>query len=111
MSCITPSHPTAIPNGESLDIDQVLQITSGNLRRDNQSMSLEAPLLAFPPDTLGAMPAVQKHRVDNDAYLAAQSATSPDEVLQSWARYRGKPSFEHVRPAPKARRTTTTKTI
>ena len=84
MPCITPSHPIAIPPGQSLDIAQTLKVTGGSLNLDGHSMSLDPPLQGTISTDLAHLPLFQPHRITNDAYLAAQSSTSPQQVLTWW---------------------------
>jgi DNA polymerase gamma 1 len=84
MPCVTPSHPTPIPPGESLSIEQVLTRTGGTLWADGRPMEEPSgdeqesqswgPLVGYmDPDCL-------HHRADSAAWLRAQATNSFAEV-------------------------------
>jgi DNA polymerase gamma 1 len=87
MPCVTPSHPTPIPPGESLTIEEVLARTSGTLWADGRPMNVPAeeedqaaqargwsPLVGYVhPDCL-------QHRAEGAAWLRAQATNSFAEV-------------------------------
>ncbi|KAI9511049.1 DNA polymerase family A-domain-containing protein [Russula earlei] len=84
MPCVTPSHPTPIPPGESLSIEEVLARTGGTLWADGRPMGepMEEedaaqkwePLVGYtPPDCL-------QHRADSATWLRAQATDSIAEI-------------------------------
>jgi DNA polymerase gamma 1 len=78
MPCVTPSQPIPIPSGESLDILNILErTTGGTLRKDGLPMHEEPtkPLLQgyIQPDCLA-------HRAKSAAWLKAQASTDFGEV-------------------------------
>ena len=84
MPCVTPSHPTPIPPGESLGIEQVLARTGGTLWTDGRPMKKPpkdkdeaqkwGPLVGYAdPDCL-------QHRAKSAAWLRAQATNSFAEV-------------------------------
>ncbi|GAA5978086.1 hypothetical protein JCM11641_006622 [Rhodosporidiobolus odoratus] len=88
MSCITPSNPDPISFGESLDITELLSKTPrGSLYPDGRSMVDHEPALPTLPlasdlsesDVLG-----ERHRVDDTAFLRAQTSSSPAEITRLW---------------------------
>jgi DNA polymerase gamma 1 len=83
MPCVTPSHPTPIPPGESLDIRQILQmIPGGSLRRDLAPMhtadDMNAEYVSIPD---GYRPHDNLvHRAREAAFLQAQSTKELAEI-------------------------------
>ena len=81
MPCVTPSQPTPIPAGESLDIEQVLKKTNGgSLLKDGAPMPE-----AEPGPVVGSLEGFQRpdclvHRAKNAAFLGAQATTDFGEV-------------------------------
>lgn len=72
MTCVTPSHPTALSPGESLDIDQVLKITGGSLGTDVLPNPLPRVADPGPPVRIFDDLASPAHK----RYLVAQAGTS-----------------------------------
>jgi DNA polymerase gamma 1 len=73
MTCETPSHPTPIPAGESLDIDAVLEKTGGSLGTANDSIfPMVATADSGPPVKLFPDIASTNHR----RYLDVQAQKS-----------------------------------
>lgn len=81
MPCVTPSQPTPIPSGESLDIVGVLGKTNGgSLWKDGRPMSTKVP-----EDFKGHLEGFSEsdclqHRSHSAAFLRAQAATDFGEV-------------------------------
>lgn len=91
MPCITPSHPTEIPSGQSLDIEQVISETNGGtLFRDGGSMEAESslPSLGLSPKDFEPQdfyrPTEPMHRAKNTIFLAAQAAKAKKDVNALW---------------------------
>ncbi|KAF8431092.1 DNA polymerase family A-domain-containing protein [Boletus edulis BED1] len=91
MTCETPSHPWAIPPGESLDIMKTLERTSGSLWRDQRPMDEGADEGGLwgeevqgyqPPDCL-------VHRAKSAAFLRAQATDEFAEVRHLAKQVRG----------------------
>ncbi|KAL9939560.1 hypothetical protein V8E36_001377 [Tilletia maclaganii] len=84
--CITPSHPTPIPNGEALDIEGILSRThSGSLHLDGRPMQWEAPVpIGEMPDLYPPyQPTHQSHRSigsQGQYYLEAQATSDINEI-------------------------------
>lgn len=81
MPCVTPSQPTPIPSGESLDITGVLSKTSGgSLWKDGRPMDLKS-CDAYQGSLAGfADPDCLAHRAESAAFLRAQATTDFGEV-------------------------------
>ncbi|KAI6157921.1 DNA polymerase family A-domain-containing protein [Pisolithus tinctorius] len=81
MPCFTPSHPTSIPPGESLNIAKLLGKThKGSLWRDGRAMAVEAAS-PFTDDLTGYHPSnCLTHRADSPAFLRAQATNELAEV-------------------------------
>jgi DNA polymerase gamma 1 len=78
MSCVTPSNPTPIPSGHTLDIAQVLEKTGGSLYADGRSMASESSQ---------AVVGSREYKPVDLRFLEAQAATSPPELkslFRSW---------------------------
>ncbi|KAG9308217.1 DNA polymerase family A-domain-containing protein [Chiua virens] len=87
MTCETPSHPWAIPPGESLDIAQTLAWTGGSLWRDGRPMEesgiVEGSEGYQRPDCL-------VHRAKSAAFLRAQATDDVAEVRHLAKQGRGR---------------------
>ncbi|TFK70761.1 hypothetical protein BDN72DRAFT_522456 [Pluteus cervinus] len=103
MACVTPSHPTPIPPGESLDILGVLERTGGGtLRKDGGPMEEgrqeerwgEMPEGYIQPDCL-------VHRAKSAAFLRAQATRDFEEVKALAKLYSGKDYSDKGRPKRK----------
>ncbi|KIM69655.1 hypothetical protein SCLCIDRAFT_102640 [Scleroderma citrinum Foug A] len=81
MPCITPSHPTPIPPGESLNIVSILEKTSGgSLWKNGRTMSHDASKNAS-SGLSGYQPAdCLRHRASSAAFLRAQATGELAEV-------------------------------
>ena len=83
--CVTPSQPTPIRPGESLDIGTILERTNGSLHRDSRPME---PWLGREPvkpdnETPRYQPSDQMHRcigAEGLYYLQAQASTDINEI-------------------------------
>ena len=90
MPCVTPSQPTPIPSGESLDITQVLEKTNGgSLFRDGRPMSTKET-----GSPVGSLDGYIKsdcltHRSLNAAWLRAQATTDFNEIKALAQRVQG----------------------
>ncbi|KAJ7918949.1 DNA polymerase family A-domain-containing protein, partial [Mycena leptocephala] len=94
MPCVTPSQPNAIPPGESLNIEAVLQKTNGSLLKDGSPM----PESSHQPFE-GTLDGYNKtdcliHRAKGATFLQAQAASDFGEVkhlaqLESGKRFVG----------------------
>ncbi|KAI0297802.1 gamma DNA-directed DNA polymerase [Multifurca ochricompacta] len=81
MTCVTPSHPTPIPPGESLDIAQVLARTGGgSLWADGRPMEEGEEQGEMKPLVGYVRPDCLRHRADSAAWLRAQATNSFAEV-------------------------------
>ena len=85
MPCVTPSHPTPIPPGESLTIERVLERTGGTLWADGRPMvEPREEELGAPPRwecLVGYAPSDRmRHRASSAAWLRAQATNSFAEV-------------------------------
>lgn len=73
MTCVTPSHPTPLEHGESLDINALLDITKGNLGKDLRPDPLPRVADPGPPvqifNDLGS--------VEHKRFLQAQADATP----------------------------------
>lgn len=79
MPCVTPSQPTPIPSGESLDITKVLAKTSGgSLWADGRTMETE--LETFTPLKGFHEPNCLEHRAENAYFLRAQATQDFEEI-------------------------------
>ncbi|TEB14046.1 gamma DNA-directed DNA polymerase [Coprinellus micaceus] len=90
MPCVTPSQPTPIPSGESLDITQVLEKTNGgSLFRDGRSMPMKET--GSPVGSLNGYMESDwlKHRSLNAAWLRAQATTDFNEIKALAQRVQG----------------------
>jgi DNA polymerase gamma 1 len=83
MPCVTPSHPDAIPPGESLDITQILKKTNnGSLWRDGRAMT-DVP--GGEDDLVGNLegytePNCLAHRAESAAWLGSQASDNLREI-------------------------------
>lgn len=84
MTCETPSHPWAIPPGESLDIVKTLERTGGSLWRDGRPMDKEEGGVGMVEEGAGVggyqRPNCLVHRAKNAAFLRAQATDEFAEV-------------------------------
>jgi len=85
MPCVTPSQPVAIPPGESLGIEAVLERTNGgSLYRDGRSMTEEPEQQGGQCDLIGGkdytVPDISRHRATEVAFLQAQATREIREV-------------------------------
>ncbi|KAH9963726.1 gamma DNA-directed DNA polymerase [Lactifluus volemus] len=92
MPCVTPSHPTPIPSGESLSIEDVLPRTSGGtlwadghpMEEDNddddESGEGSDKVQKWEPLVGYVRPDCLRHRADSTAWLRAQATNSFAEV-------------------------------
>ena len=85
MSCLTPSNPVAISPGESLNINQVLDLTNGgSLLAPGQLHpdTLPTPRSTFYDPALDEYKAANtvSRRQDDHMFLKAQSAPSPEAL-------------------------------
>ncbi|KAF9244922.1 hypothetical protein BU15DRAFT_85762 [Melanogaster broomeanus] len=84
MPCVTPSHPTPIPPGESMNVVQTLEKTNGgSLWRDGRPMRMQddAETLAAHNDLTGyTRPDCLVHRTQSAAFLRAQATNELAEV-------------------------------
>ncbi|KIJ11720.1 hypothetical protein PAXINDRAFT_181805 [Paxillus involutus ATCC 200175] len=82
MPCVTPSHPTPIPPGESLNILETLEKTNGgSLWRDGRTMDAEDDTAATHNDLTGYQrPDCLIHRAQSAAFLRAQATNEFAEV-------------------------------
>lgn len=82
MTCETPSHPCAIPPGESLDIMKTLEWTGGSLWRDGQPMDVgEGGIVEEGEGMQGyQQPDCLVHRAKGAAFLRAQATNEFAEV-------------------------------
>ncbi|CAE6512914.1 unnamed protein product [Rhizoctonia solani] len=91
MICVTPSQPTPLPPGESLDIGQILEKTSGGcLRVDDPSLNAGSQPKLTPPREPYTSPNVLAHREACEEFLEAQylNDTSDIRMLAQVARSR-----------------------
>jgi DNA polymerase gamma 1 len=72
MPCVTPSHPTALAPGYSLDINQVLEATGGTLGPDLSPVRL--PAVADPGPPVRIFDDIQS--VAHTSFLKAQASTA-----------------------------------
>lgn len=74
MPCVTPSHPEALPPGESVGIGEVLEKTNnGSLLPDGGPMNVWTERTEEPPATEGYIePDVKQHRAECLEFLEAQ---------------------------------------
>lgn len=80
MPCVTPSHPTPIPPGESLDIEKLLLKTNGgSLRADGQPMIVKETASSTRSSGYRA-PDCLAHRAKNAAWLRAQATSEFAEI-------------------------------
>jgi hypothetical protein len=88
MTCVTPSNPDSIPFGESLDIEGCLAATNGGsllaAGTDNPVETGPTPVDRLPRATVLGEP----HRVDNLAFLYAQTLKDSREITELWNRSR-----------------------
>ncbi|KAF9218678.1 hypothetical protein BS17DRAFT_741842 [Gyrodon lividus] len=82
MPCVTPSHPTPIPPGESLNIVKTLENTNGgSLWRDGRPMSVKDDIGVAHNDLTGYQrPDCLLHRAQGAAFLRAQATNEFAEV-------------------------------
>ncbi|CAE6532385.1 unnamed protein product [Rhizoctonia solani] len=81
MTCVTPSQPIPLPPGESLDIDQILDKTSGgSLCADGASLSTGSKPELTAPQELYTAPNVLAHREACGEFLEAQSLNDAYEI-------------------------------
>jgi DNA polymerase gamma 1 len=87
MPCVTPSHLTPIPPGESLTIEEVLTRTSGTLWADGRPMEelaeeqgQAAQARGWDPLVGYVQPDCLQHRAEGAAWLRAQATNSFAEV-------------------------------
>ena len=90
MPCVTPSQPSPIPSGESLDITGVLQKTNGgSLWADGRPL-LSDDGLDWVGTSVGYVPPnCLTHRATNASWLRAQAAPDLDQVRRLAQSYRG----------------------
>ncbi|KAH7345324.1 DNA polymerase family A-domain-containing protein, partial [Rhizoctonia solani] len=114
MTCVTPSQPIPLPPGESLDIDQILEKTSGGyLCVDDPSLSAGSKPKLTPPREPYTAPDVLAHREAYEEFLEAQylNDTSDIRMLAQVARSREREKAAeletraNVRPKPTATKT------
>ncbi|KAK4048004.1 DNA-directed DNA polymerase gamma mip1 [Microbotryomycetes sp. JL201] len=90
MTCQTPSNPDAIEFGESIDIKDALNLTSGgSLFKDGRAMSAERDLHSLPTPARELTEYEVRgdaHRVDKTAFLVAQTLSSTEEIKRLWER-------------------------
>jgi DNA polymerase gamma 1 len=80
MPCVTPSHPTPIPPGESLDIQKILAKTNnGSLFKDGSSMPTDDYVYRGIPEGF-IEPDCMTHRSKNAAFLRAQATNDFNEI-------------------------------
>lgn len=80
MPCVTPSHLTPIPPGESLDIEKLLLKTNGgSLRADGQPMVVKETTSSTRSSGYRA-PDCLTHRAKNAAWLRAQATSEFAEI-------------------------------
>jgi len=79
MPCVTPSHPTPIPPGESLSIEEVLARTGGTLWVDGSPME-EDEARKWEKLVGYTLPDCLRHRADSAAWLRAQATDSFAEI-------------------------------
>jgi DNA polymerase gamma 1 len=84
MTCETPSHPWAIPPGESLDIVKTLERTDGSLWRDGRPMDVGESGVGMVEESAGVggyqRPNCLVHRAESAAFLRAQATDEFAEV-------------------------------
>ncbi|KAI0266250.1 DNA polymerase family A-domain-containing protein [Gloeopeniophorella convolvens] len=82
MPCVTPSQPTPVPPGQSLDIQQVLERTRGSLWADGRPMLPQAQAQEGAWERIPGYeaPDFMRHRADSAAFLRAQATDSFAEV-------------------------------
>lgn len=81
MTCVTPSQPIPLPPGESLTIDQILDLTGKTLNRDGKTPSSSLSQKEPVPQPKGYVaPNITAHRQSDYNFLRAQAATSPEEM-------------------------------
>ncbi|KAF9234751.1 DNA polymerase family A-domain-containing protein [Melanogaster broomeanus] len=82
MPCVTPSHPTPIPPGESMNIVQTLEKTNGgSLWRDGRPMRTQDHAALAHNDSTGyKRPDCLVHRTQSAAFLRAQATNELAEV-------------------------------
>ncbi|CAE7223451.1 unnamed protein product [Rhizoctonia solani] len=81
MTCITPSQLIPLPPGESLDIHQILEKTSGgSLYADDTLMSAGFKPELIPPQGQYSLPDVLAHREACEEFLEAQSLDDTYEI-------------------------------
>ncbi|KAL0960736.1 hypothetical protein HGRIS_005759 [Hohenbuehelia grisea] len=107
MPCVTPSQPTPIPPGESLDIAKALEMTNGgSLRKDGKPMRATIVPADLASSELAGYtePDCLTHRAPHAAFLQAQ-ATSDFEEIKHLARMVTKQEFKGgIGGGPKKRR-------
>ena len=79
MTCETPSHPRAIPPGESLDVVTTLARTGGSLWRDGRPMN-EGLVTVDEGAVEYQQPNCLEHRAKSAAFLRAQATDEYAEV-------------------------------
>ena len=80
MTCETPSHPRAIPPGESLDIVKTLERTGGSLWRDGRPMDMGEGVDEGGVEEGYQRPDCLVHRAKSAAFLRAQATDEFAEV-------------------------------
>ncbi|KAK3070368.1 DNA-directed DNA polymerase gamma mip1, partial [Coniosporium uncinatum] len=106
MDCITPSHPTAIPHGESLDINQLL--AKGEQARLDPAMEPREPLDVGRWTYEARIPVMEAFRKQADvSYLRAQ-ITADDEELKDILRQKRMGSGTALGPSAGNSTSTTT---
>ncbi|KAF8609716.1 hypothetical protein BDV93DRAFT_602342 [Ceratobasidium sp. AG-I] len=81
MQCVTPSQPIPLPPGESLTIDQIIELTGGGLlHRDGFPSNPPLPQNPVSLSKEYVAPNVKAHRQSSDLFLRAQASTNEDEV-------------------------------
>ncbi|KAJ1311778.1 hypothetical protein OPQ81_010245 [Rhizoctonia solani] len=80
MTCVTPSQPIPLPPGESLDIQQIIEKTSGSLRADGTSSGTGSKPELTAPRKQYTAPDVLAHREPCEEFLQAQSLSDTSEI-------------------------------
>ncbi|KZO98242.1 hypothetical protein CALVIDRAFT_553933 [Calocera viscosa TUFC12733] len=107
MTCITPSQTEALPPGESLDIEKVIQATNGG------SLWPEGKIVEETEEEVGDLegylePDCMMHRSRSPAWLRAQATNELSEIRMLWKAEQEKSGVPPTSPPPspaKARKT------